>query len=335
MNSGTHNVVVVRTPFRISFFGGGTDFPAYYSRKGGQVLATSIDKYGYLIINRLSSLVEEKYRLNYSVREAVNNIEDIVHPAIRGCFAHYGVDESINVNHTADLPAKSGLGSSSAFVVGLIQAIYSLRHQLISKDVLALEAIHMERNVLQERVGNQDQYLCAMGGLRHVHFHRDGSIDSDLLLLNPQQEQRLSSSLMFFYTGINRFASEVLDEQVAKTQNEELDDLLDELMSLVPRARAILENDDNLDEFGTLLHQSWLIKRQLSSKVSNTVIDDIYDGALKAGALGGKLLGAGSGGCLLFYVPQDKQNDVRQALKDLVEIPLGFDKSGSTVLYAG
>ncbi len=328
-----HTIVIVRTPFRASFFGGGTDYPDYYLRNGGQVLATSIGHYGYITLNRMTDLVEDRFRLNYSIREAVQQVGEIRHPVVRACFETYKVDQRINLTHTADLPAKSGLGSSSAFAVGLIHALHTFYHRAVSQEKVALEAIHLEQDILKERVGSQDQYITAMGGLRHIRFHRDGSINSNPVIIRPDRFRRLEGNLLLFYTNITRYASEVLDEQLVNTKKGALDSDLEELGGLVNQGRAILEGERALDEFGELLHTGWEIKKRLSSKIVNPNIDDAYGRARKAGAIGGKLLGAGGGGFLLFYVPEAKQDAVRKSLAGLVEVPFKFDTSGSTILY--
>lgn len=328
-----HTIVIVRTPFRASFFGGGTDYPDYYLKNGGQVLATSIGHYGYITLNRMAALVEDRFRLNYSIREAVQEISEIRHPIVRAVFDMNKVDERINLTHTADLPAKSGLGSSSAFAVGLIHAIHTFYNRAVSQEKVALEAIHLEQDVLKERVGSQDQYITAMGGMRHIRFHQDGSIDSNPVILDPERRAQLEGNLLLFYTNITRYASEVLDEQLDNTKKGSIDSELLKLSGLVDQGREVLESRGDLDGFGELLHTGWEIKKRLSTKIVNPEISAAYESARKAGAVGGKLLGAGGGGFLLFYVPKEKQDAVRKSLSHLVEVPFKFDSSGSTILY--
>lgn len=327
-----YGIVIVRTPMRISFFGGGTDYPDYYLREGGQVLATSIDKYSYITLNPLTQLVDQKYRISYSRHEGVNEIDEIQHPAVRAVLKHYGVTHGINLNYTSDLPARTGLGSSSCFTVSLVHALHAFFGQAMSREKMAEEAIHIEQKVIGENVGSQDQYMSAMGGLRHVRFERDGSIHSQILAMRPERKAELEGNLMLLYTNIRRFAHEVLDEQVASTKKKTLDSDLKELSAFVDRGRDILQSGKSLDEFGELLHEGWLVKKKLSSKITNPAIDEAYETARTTGALGGKLLGAGGGGFLLLYVPKEKQQAVRDAL-GLYAINFKLDGTGSTLLY--
>lgn len=331
--TGPCEIVIVRTPVRISFFGGGTDYPDYYFRHGGQTLATSIDKYGYITLNALPKIVKERFRISYSRREAVDSVGEIQHPAVRACLEFLGVHEGINLNYTADLPGQSGLGSSSSFTVGLVHALYAFHRRLISKEEMALLAIHIEQEVIPERVGSQDQYICATGGLRRIRFERDGLIHSDPIYLPADRLQSLESRLMLFHTHETRLASEILVEQMEKTKAKALDEELRLMADLVDEGRRVLEGDGPVDEFGRLLDTTWEIKRSLSSRISTASIDESYRRGRGAGALGGKLLGAGGGGFLLLYVPEDRQGDVRSALSDLVEIPFKFDWTGTTLLY--
>lgn len=332
-SGGQCEIVIVRTPVRVSFFGGGTDYPDYYLRHGGQTLATTIDKYGYITLNALPKIIKERFLISYSRRELVDRIDEIQHPAVRACLDFFGVHDGINLNYTADLPAQSGLGSSSSFTVGLIHALHAFHRRLLSKEEMALLAIHIEQEVIPERVGSQDQYICATGGLRRIRFERDGLIHSDPIYLPAERLRALETRLMLFHTHETRLASQVLEEQVEKTKAKVLDRDLRLLGELVSEGRSILEGGRDLDEFGTLLHEGWEVKRGLSSKVSSASIDDAYRRGREAGALGGKLLGAGGGGFLLFYVPEGHQAAVREALADLVEIPFKFDWTGTTLLY--
>jgi D-glycero-alpha-D-manno-heptose-7-phosphate kinase len=332
-HAGHCEIVIVRTPVRVSFFGGGTDYPDYYLRHGGQTLATSIDKYGYITLNALPKIVKERFRINYSRHEACNAVAEIRHPAVRACLEFFGVHHGINLNYTADLPGQTGLGSSSSFTVGLIHALHAFHRRVLSKEEMALLAIHIEQDVIPERVGSQDQYICATGGLRRIRFERDGLIHSDPIYLPPERLHALEASLMLFHTHDTRLASQILDEQVEKTKAKVLDQQLVLMNGMVDQGRAILEGEGSLDDFGHLLHEGWEIKRRLSSKVSNASIDESYRRGREAGAVGGKLLGAGGGGFLLFYVPVERQDAVRAALADLVEIPFRFDFTGTSLLY--
>jgi D-glycero-alpha-D-manno-heptose-7-phosphate kinase len=328
-----YSLVTVRTPMRVSFLGGGTDYPDYYLREGGQVLATSIDKYAYFTLNRLGELVQEKYRLHYSRYEAVNGVEEIQHPGIRGCFRYLKIDGGLNLSYTADLPAKTGLGASSCFTVGLLHALHAFYRRLIGQEELAMLAIHVEQEVLRESVGSQDQYMCAMGGLRHVKFEPSGCVWSELIRLPAERASALESRLMMFFTNVTRFASAVLLEQVDQTRQKALDPALRDLAALVEEGKKVLVGSGSLDEFGRVLDRSWRIKKGLSSRVSNPLIDEMYDAARSAGALGGKLLGAGGGGFLLLYVPPERQEAVRSVLRSHPEIAFSFDVTGSQLLY--
>lgn len=329
-----YNIVVVRTPFRVSFLGGGTDYPEYYYRKGGQVLVTTIDKYGYIVLNKMSPLVEEKFRISYSKLEFANKIEDIEHNSVRGCFKFYNVQDNLYVSYAGDLPARSGVGSSSSFTVGLVNALHAISGRMVTKEQIALEAIYIEQKVLKERVGSQDQYSTALGGFRHIYFNQDGTIHSELIMLSQERKLQLERSLMFFYTGIKRTASEILKEQIEKTKSRDNDNALEELSHLVMEGKnVLLDQTKDLDDFGKILHQGWKIKKTLSSKVSNSEIDEIYQTALKNGALGGKLMGAGMGGTMMFYVPIPFQDRVRLALKKFVEFKCQFESNGTVILY--
>ena len=303
LRGAPYNLVMVRTPLRISFFGGGTDYPEYYLREGGRVLATSINKYAYFTLNRLGELVPEKYRLHYSRYEAANRIQDIQHPGVRGCLEYLKIDGGLNLSYTADLPARTGLGASSCFIVGLLHALHAFHRCMISHEELAQLAIYVEQEILKERVGSQDQYMCAMGNLRKVVFERNGSIHSDLLCLPMDRREHLEERLMLFFTNLTRYADEILEEQVKRTKEKANDVLLRDMCGLVDHACAILEGKGEPDDLGAALHEGWKVKRELSSKVATAAIDEMYEAARKAGALGGKLLGAGGGGFLLLYVP--------------------------------
>jgi D-glycero-alpha-D-manno-heptose-7-phosphate kinase len=331
--SDPSNLVIVRTPFRVSFLGGGTDYPEYYLRQGGQVLATSIDKYAYFTLNRLGPLVQERFRLHYSRLEAVNSVDEIQHPAIRGCFQYLGIDDHMNLSYTADLPARTGLGSSSCFLVGLLHALHAYHRRLVHQKELAMLAIHIEQQVLHENVGSQDQYMCALGNLRHVKFETDGTIHSELLPLSRRRRGELESRLMLFFTSITRYASQNIGEQMENTRAGKVDAQLSDMYDLVDAGRDILAGEGPLEEFGRLLDEAWRIKRSLSTKVSNPLIDGMYEAAKAAGAVGGKLLGAGGGGFLMLLVPPDRQDAVRAALKDHPEISFAFDTTGSQLLY--
>ncbi len=324
-------MIISRTPFRISFFGGGTDYPSWYRAHGGAVLATTIDKYCYLTCRRLPPFFEHRFRIVYSQMENRQTVADIVHPGVRETLRHLGIDEGLEIHHDADLPARSGLGSSSSFTVGLLHALYGLTGRMPSKRQLAAEAIHIEQDLIGDTVGAQDQVLAAHGGLNHVRFLPSGEIAVEPLTLSPARIAELDDHLMLFYTGIQRTASTVAQTYVRDVESKERQ--LRALGLLVDRGIAVLGGGDDITAFGALLHEAWQVKRGLSASVSTPHIEDIYEAARSAGAVGGKLLGAGGGGFMVFFVPPDRQPTVRQALRGLIHVPFHFESSGSQIVF--
>jgi len=324
-------VIITRTPFRVSFFGGGTDYPTWYQRHGGVVLATSIDKYCYITCRYLPPFFEHKYRIVYSRIENVQKISEIQHPAVKAVLDTYGCTDGLEVHHDGDLPARAGLGSSSSFTVGLINAVMALQGKYISKEELASQAIHVEQKVIQENVGSQDQISAAFGGLNRIEFRQDGSFDVAPIILPKERLAVLQSHLMLCYTGLSRIASEV-----AKSTIENLDQREKELKlmkGLVDQAVSVLQSRTApIEDFGKLLHESWMCKRQLSDKVSSSEIDALYDTARGMGAIGGKLLGAGGGGFFLLFVRPEHQKEMREKLARLVHVPFRFETAGSRVV---
>jgi D-glycero-alpha-D-manno-heptose-7-phosphate kinase len=327
-------MTVVRTPFRISFFGGGTDYPAWYKEHGGAVLSTTIDKYCYITCRELPPFFDHNHYLVWSKIEKVKQNHEIEHPAIRGIFNFLNIDKGVEVSHTADLYARSGLGSSSSFCVGLINAIYAMRGEVIDKQNLALRSIHVEQNVLGESVGSQDQVAASFGGLNIIEFGGDEHIRVTPLDIKKDRKDELQNNLIMFFTGIKRVASDVAKEQVKKTEEKESDveKRLHSMRKLVDDAVGVLKNGSSIDEFGNMLHSTWELKRKLTSKISNPLIDDIYKEGRRAGALGGKLLGAGGGGFMLFYANPKAQEELKKKLHKLRAVPVSFDSTGSTVL---
>lgn len=323
-------MIITRTPYRISFFGGGTDYPSFFNKHGGSVLSCTIDKYCHVLLRKMPPFLGTKYRIFWSKGEAVDRIEDIEHPGVRGCLKYMGIDDGIEVNHAGDLPARSGLGSSSAFTVGMLHALHALNGESKSRAEIAKEAIHVEQNILHETVGIQDQIACANGGLNYIDIDKSGSYGIRPVILEQDRLVELQSSLMLFFTGIQRFASEIAKTQVDNIERKERE--LKAIHDLVPKAVNVLCNGD-LDEFGRMLHETWTLKRMLSDKVSNETIDDVYSRAIRVGALGGKILGAGGGGFLLMYVRPKDQEKVRQALGNLVQIPVQFENYGTQVIH--
>lgn len=324
-------MIISRTPFRISFFGGGTDFPAWYREHGGAVLATTIDKYCYLSCRYLPPFFEHRIRLVYSKIENCQSVDEITHPAVREVLRYLKIDRGVEIHHDGDLPARSGMGSSSAFTVGLLNALYALKGQMANKQQLAKESIEIEQDWLQENVGSQDQVATAYGGLNHITFLPNGEISVRPLTITVERMKELSSHLMLFYTGIARTSSTVAESYVNNVDNKKRQLRL--LKDLVDESVAVLNGSQNINVFGELLHEGWLTKRQLSSEVTNSHIDEIYDCARSAGALGGKLLGAGGGGFILIFAPPDAQPIIREKLSGLICVPFEFEFSGSQIIF--
>jgi D-glycero-alpha-D-manno-heptose-7-phosphate kinase len=324
-------MIITKTPLRISFFGGGTDYPVWYREHGGSVLSTTINKCCYITCRALPPFFEYHSRISYSTVENVNRNDEIRHPAVRACLQFLGVTEGIEVHHVADLPARTGLGTSSAFTVGLLLALYALRNQMRDKQSLAAEAIHIEQDVLGEAVGAQDQVSAAYGGLNRIDFHTDGAIRVKRMLTSHERLAGLEQHLALYFTGFSRTASEIAQEQVRQTPQRTRE--LQAMLELVDEGEAILADPNRpLNEFGRLLHESWQIKRALTQKISNSAIDEIYGAGLEAGALGGKLLGAGGGGFMLFFVPPERRESLRSRLKKLLCVPFRFSSAGSDVV---
>src|SRR5579871_4895967 len=324
-------MIICRTPFRISFFGGGTDYPAWYRAHGGAVLAATIDKYCYLTCRYLPPFFEHSIRIVYRKIETCAAIEEISHPAVREALRFLQIDRGIELHHDGDLPARSGMGSSSAFTVGLLHALHALRGEMPTKHQLAKESITIEQDVLQETVGSQDQVMAAYGGLRHVKFRSDGEILVNPLVLPLERIAELKAHLMLFYTGISRTAAEVARSYVVGIESRSRQ--LRIMKELVDESIDILASGTHLGAFGDLLHEAWLAKRSLSPRVSNSAVDALYERARAAGAVGGKLTGAGGGGFLLLFVPPDKQAAVLDALDKQLHVPFDFESVGSQIIF--
>ena len=324
-------MIISRTPFRVSFFGGGTDYPEWYREHGGAVLATAIDKYCYISVRELPPFFEHKFRLVYSFVENVKEVAEIAHPAARAVLQTMGVTKGLEIHHDGDLPARSGLGSSSAFTVGLIGAIHALSGRYVSKDALASEAINVEQCVLREAVGVQDQISAAFGGFNHITFRQDGVYHVSPMVLPTERLWALQSHLMLFFTGISRTAAEVAQAQLDNLKHHASE--MRAMQQMVDRAMEILASpSSDIVEFGRLLGEGWTLKRTLSDRVTNPTVDACYDTAMRAGAVGGKLLGAGGGGFMLLFVRPEQQAAVRTALKDLIQVPFTFDMAGSRIV---
>src|SRR5271165_5632323 len=324
-------MIICRTPYRISFFGGGTDYPSWYHKHGGAVLAATIDKYCYLTCRYLPPFFEHRIRLVYRKIETCKTIEDIAHPVVRETLKHLQFERGLELHHDGDLPARSGMGSSSAFSVGLLHALHALSGRLRTKMQLALESIHIEQDIVGETVGSQDQVMAAFGGLRYVQFHTDGKVTADPLPLPHLRLAHLHSHLMLFYTGIPRNASDVARTYVHKLEARRRQ--LESMRRMVEESVDILVSGLDLAPFGQLMHEAWQLKRSLSAHVSTPQIDGLYERARRAGALGGKLTGAGGGGFLLLFVPPEKKSSVRKALAPLLEVPFHFESAGSQIIF--
>ena len=324
-------MIISRTPYRISFFGGGTDYPGWYREHGGTVLATTINKYCWLTCRYLPPFFEHRFRIVYSRTETCQTVDEIQHPAVREGMRLVNVNRGIELHYDGDLPARSGVGSSSAFTVGLMHVLHALKGEMVSKQQLARESIRLEQELLKENVGSQDQVLAAYGGFNHVVFTANGDILVRPVTVAPSRLWELQAHLMLLYTGIVRTASDV-----AGTYVNELEDRRRQLRiikDLVEDSLSVLTGNGDIGAFGNLLHESWLAKRSLSKSVSNSTVDGLYDEARAAGAVGGKLLGAGGGGFLLLFVPPERQPAVRERLHSLLSVPMKFEFTGSQVIF--
>ena len=321
------------TPLRVSFLGGGTDYPEHFSEYGGATLGGSVDKYTYITVSPLTEFFDHCIRISYSQTELCKSIEEIQHPSVRECLRFMGIDRGIEIAVVSDLPARTGLGSSSSFTVCLLHALYAFKGRMVGREQLASEAFYVEREMIRERVGLQDQYTCAYGGLLHLSFSGGNHVSVRPLVISSARLQSLQSCLMMYYTGIQRKAHDVLEEQIARTKAGILTSYLMQLHDLVKEGIEVLSSDRELDGFGELLHQGWMLKRQLSQAISNPFIDDAYERARRAGAIGGKLMGAGSGGFFLLFVQPRNQGSVRRALSDMREVKFSFENQGSRLIF--
>lgn len=323
-------MIITRTPFRISFAGGGSDLPAFFLSEPGCVLSTAIDKYMYLTVKERFG---NTFRISYSKTEIVDKGHQIQHPIVREAVQILQIDRGLEIVSVADLPAQSGVGSSSSFTVGLLHALYAHRGQVVGPRRLAEEACRLEIEILKEPIGKQDQYAAAYGGLLFLQFLPDGQVTVEPVLVRPEVRKRLQSRLLLFFTGMTRNARDVLSKQNQTTDQNR--PRLRQLCQTARDLRQILESGGDLDAFGDLMHRGWLAKKGLEASITNSQIDDYYERGRRAGALGGKLLGAGSGGFLLFYCDENHQEKLRSALADLVEVPFAFEPEGSRIIFLG
>ena len=322
-------MIITRTPFRISFFGGGTDYPDWYHENGGAVISTTINKYCYINCRYFPPYFNTKNRIVWSRIELANEPDEIFHPSVREILKFLKVKDGIEVHHSADLPANAGMGSSSAFTVGLMKALHKLEGRDIDKMQLAKDSIHIEQNLIGEKVGSQDQTAVAFGGFNKILFEKDNEIKVTPINISEARRDELDNNLILVFTGFSRIAPEIVGEQIKNIPKKKEE--LKKMRQMVEDAEKILESG-NLDDFGKLLHETWQIKRGLSTKITNDKIDEIYDIAMKEGALGGKLLGAGAGGFMLFYAKPDAQERIKKKLDRLIHVPFKFESDGSAII---
>ncbi len=324
-------MIISKTPFRISLFGGGTDYPSWYRDNGGSVLATAIDKYCYISCRHLPPFFEHKHRIVYGKVESVKEIEEIQHPVVRAVLSTLGTRAGLEIHHDGDLPARSGLGTSSSFTVGLINAMNAMKGLQTSKDDLAKQAIYIEQEVLKENVGSQDQILAAFGGFNKIDFNTDDSFNITPVIINKELTCKLQDHMLLFFTGLSRYASDIAKDKIANIKNNfreltQMNEMVNEGLSILHRP------SDSIKDLGTLLHESWKLKRSLSTKVSTPQIDEIYETGINAGAIGGKILGAGGGGFILFFAAPENHNKILDRLKNLVHVAFNFDNTGSKIV---
>ena len=324
-------MIISRTPLRVSFLGGGTDYPLWYRENSGAVLATTIDKYCHITCRYLPPFFEHKSRVVYSKIEYVGSNDDIRHPAVRAALKHFGINDGVEVHYDADLPARTGLGSSSSFTVGMLHALFALVRTMPTKKQLADAAIHIEQQALREVVGCQDQVMAAFGGLNRIDFLANDQFRVTPVILGNQRMDELEDRLMLFFTGFSRTASEIAKEQIEQMDNKR-NELL-RIREMVDEGMSILTGRDDLDRFGQLLHEAWSLKRTLSSLVATPAIDQIYDEARNGGAIGGKLLGAGGGGFMLIFARKEDQPRITERLERLLLVPFRFEHSGSQIIH--
>jgi D-glycero-alpha-D-manno-heptose-7-phosphate kinase len=324
-------MIITRTPLRISFCGGGTDLPAYYSTLQGAVVSSTVNKYVYITINRLSRYFDHRILLKYSRTELVNSVDEVHHPIIREAMNITGVTDGVEITSMADIPAGTGLGSSSTYAVGLLHALHTFKGEFVSAAQLAAEACEIEIGRLKDPIGKQDQYIAAYGGICHIRFNPDESVFVDPVICSQGTKKALEQNLLMFYTGITRRAGDILEVQKAST-NQKME-VLTGMRELCGKLLKVLRDGRSLNRFGEILHEAWQHKRNLVTGITNKKINEYYNAALNAGAIGGKLLGAGGGGFLLFYVEPQNHDRVRKALGELAELPFLFEPQGSKVIY--
>lgn len=322
-------MIISRTPLRISFAGGGSDLPSYYQESEGAVLSTTIDKYIYLAVHKY--FYPNQSLLKYSKTELINNNSEIQHPLFRECMQLLDI-HGIDISSMADVPAGTGLGSSSAFTVSLLNVLHAYKHEAVSPEYLAAKACEIEIERLGDPIGKQDQYAAAYGGLNFIRFNPDHSVNVEKIIMDPATKLQLDRNLLMYYTGTTHSASALLKEQNKEMQNLSKRQVIGKMVEMAYELKQVLESN-NIDDFGRILHEGWLLKKSISNGISNLVIDDLYNTGLQAGALGGKLLGAGGAGFVLFYVPEERQESFRRQMGNYIELPFQFENYGSKIIY--
>jgi D-glycero-alpha-D-manno-heptose-7-phosphate kinase len=323
-------MIISKTPFRISFFGGGSDYPEWYKQFGGEVISTTVNKYLYISIRKLLKFYKHKYRILYSKDESVNSINEIKHKPVREILKYFKIKNGIELHYDADLPARSGIGSSSAFVVGLLQNLLTMKKEKIDKNILATKSIFLETEILKEVVGSQDQVACTYGGFNNIKFLKDGSFLVKEIDITLEKKKFLEENIFLAYSAIQRTAQVVVKSFVKDLTSKKIKEIQN-INLILQDAKKILKSK-NLSLFGDLLNESWMIKKSLSSKISNKKIDELYNFAIKSGASGGKLLGAGGGGFFVFYVNKEKQKKFLDNMKKVIVFPIKFDSEGSQII---
>ena len=324
-------MIITRTPYRISFFGGGTDHPLWYNQNGGAVLSASINKYCYITCRFLPPFFKHKHRIVYSQQENVNHINEIDHPSVRESIRYAKIKEGLEIHHDGDLPSMSGLGSSSSFTVGLLHALYGLKGKVKNKQQLALDAIHVEQNLIKENVGSQDQTIAAFGGFNKIEFGKNNKILVDPLTISTRRLNDFQEHLLLFFSDFSRKSSEIEAEKLKKFRDKSKE--LHAMTAMVQEGIDILKNRRDLNDFGKLLNEGWKLKRGLASVVSTDKIDNIYETGIKAGAIGGKLLGAGGGGFMLFFASPERHKKIKEKLNKFLNVPFRIEYSGSKIIY--
>lgn len=325
-------MIISRTPFRVSLFGGGTDYPTWYEKNVGMTISTSVNKYAYITVRKLPPFFEYKHRIQYYLREEVNSLEEIKHPVVREAGKLLDIKDGMEIVHNADLPARSGMGSSSTFTVGLLHALYAMKNQMVTKRELALAAINLEQNIIGEAVGSQDQTAAAFGGFNLIEFDKHKTFQVLEMIISKERLQSLQDNLLLCFTGFSRTAEKVAKMQIETTSKKEKE--LYKMLEILNEAKEVFTNEKvSIDEIGKLLKEQWFLKKSITKYISNPQIDEIYEAGVNAGAIGGKLLGAGGGGFMLFFAKKENHKKIKQSLNKKLFVPFRFEKTGSQIIY--